>query len=223
MRQKKITTKPSDAPERSLRKSLGLAPTAAIAGLDEAGRGAWAGPVYAAAAVLPPDTDKDLLAALDDSKQLSPVQRSHLAKALHKHACVSVASADLEEISTHNILGATLLAMCRAVASLPLPPDAALIDGTNKPRDLPCPARTLVRGDALSFSVAAAGILAKVARDTEMERLDKLHPNYGFARHRGYGTAAHRESLKRLGVCPIHRKTFRPIAHLVAGESGSTK
>ena len=223
MHPQKTKTKPSDAPERALRNALGLPPTAAVAGIDEAGRGAWAGPVYAAAAILPPDIDKDLTLALDDSKKLSPAQRKDLAKALHQQAWVSVASASLEEIARHNILGATLLAMERAVSSLSPRPDAALVDGTNKPRDLPCHAQTLVRGDSLSLSVAAAGILAKVARDNEMERLDKLHPAYGFARHRGYGTAAHRKSLQRHGVCPIHRKTFRPIAHLVAGASNSTK
>lgn len=183
-----------------------------VAGVDEAGRGPWAGPVVAAAAVLDPATlPADLGTRLDDSKKLSKKVRDELFEALQEHALLGVGIASVAEIDARNILAATLLAMRRAVLDLPVSPDHALVDG-NRPPDLPCPVQTVIRGDGLSLSIAAASIVAKVTRDRIMAELALLHPGYGWERNAGYGTKAHRDGLQRHGVTTHHRRSFKPIA-----------
>lgn len=178
----------------------------AFCGVDEAGRGPLAGDVYAAAVVLPQGL---LIPGLDDSKKLSPARRESLAIFIKENAAAwSVALATVEEIERLNILGAAMLAMKRAAEALP--PGAArfaLIDGNREP-ELSIPLETLVHGDALSASIAAASVLAKTARDAAMLELDKQYPQYGFARHKGYGTKEHYAAIERYGPCPAHRRTF---------------
>ena len=177
----------------------------AVCGIDEAGRGPLAGPVFAAAVILPPD---GMIEGLNDSKKLSEKKRELLFDEIKKSAVsFSVAFATEEEIDQVNILQATFLAMHRACAGLNVPADGALVDGNRDPL-LNVPTRLIVGGDALSASIAAASILAKVSRDRLMLELDRLYPEYQFAKHKGYGTALHRELLHRYGPCPIHRKTF---------------
>ncbi len=191
-----------------------------VCGVDEAGRGPWAGPVVAGAAILDQRRlDPDLTAALDDSKKLSRKRREHLFAALHEGARdgiahLSTGTASVEEIDRLNILQATFLAMGRAVAALGLAPDHAIVDGNQMPR-LICPATTVIKGDARSISISAASIVAKVTRDAIMTDLDRDHPGYGFAAHAGYGTKAHREALERLGVTPHHRRSFAPIHNIL--------
>lgn len=187
-----------------------------VAGIDEAGRGPWAGPVVAAAVVLdraglPPD----LAAGLDDSKKLSASSREALFDGIALHAAVGVGEADVAEIDTINILAATLLAMRRAVDALPLAPDFALVDGTHAPQ-LDCPIRCIVRGDASSCSIAAASIVAKVTRDRMMAALARQCPGYGWERNAGYGTPEHAGALEKLGVTRHHRRSFAPIARLLS-------
>lgn len=183
-----------------------------VAGIDEAGRGPWAGPVVAAAAILDPDRLPAKLAArLDDSKKLKRTVREELLTALEGCADIGVGMADIAEIDRLNILQATMLAMQRAVASLPHLPEYALIDGNRAP-DLPVPAQTVVKGDSRCLSIAAASIVAKVTRDRIMDTLAQEHPGYGWERNAGYGTAEHRAALERLGVTPHHRRSFAPIA-----------
>ena len=191
-----------------------------VAGLDEAGRGAWAGPVYAAAVILPQDAEA--LASLDgvrDSKQLSPSQREILAIRIADVALtVGVGRGEQAEIDTLGIVPATRLAMRRALHALSAAPQALVIDALTLPGvDLPQDA--FPYADLRSLSVAAAGIVAKVSRDLWMvDVADVEFPGYGFAQHKGYGTRQHQEALGRLGICPIHRTSFRPIAVRV-GES----
>jgi len=183
-----------------------------IAGIDEAGRGPWAGPVVAAAAILNPATlPKTLTARLDDSKKLTRGVREALFAEILVHAETGVGVATVVEIDTVNILQATFLAMRRALANLPACPDAAIVDGNCTP-DLPCPTHPVIRGDGLSLSIAAASILAKVTRDRMMESLARDHPGYGWERNAGYGTAEHRAAIERLGITPQHRRSFKPIA-----------
>lgn len=188
---------------------------ALVAGIDEAGRGPLAGPVVAAAVILPPDHGIDGLA---DSKRLSAAQREALAADIRSRAVAwSLARVAPTEIDSVNILHATLRGMQRAVSALAPAPASALIDGDCCP-ELPVPAEALVGGDGREPSISAASILAKVARDTEMVALDARFPGYGFAAHKGYGTSAHREALMRLGACPVHRRSFAPVrAALSAG------
>lgn len=177
----------------------------AIAGTDEAGRGPLAGPVYAAAVILPMGLD---LPGLNDSKKLPEKKRDILFDLIREKAVsYGIASASHEEIDAMNILNASQLAMRRAVALLQPTPDMVLIDG-NVSRDFPMDTCTIVKGDALSMSVAAASVLAKVARDRYCVEMDRLYPAYGFLRHKGYPTKEHRELVERLGPCPLHRKTF---------------
>ena len=183
-----------------------------VAGIDEAGRGPWAGPVVAAAAILDPDRLPTALATrLDDSKKLKRHIREDLFAALEACADTGVGVADIAEIDRLNILQATMLAMQRAVAALSRPPEYALVDGNRAP-DLPVPAQTVVKGDSRCLSIAAASIVAKVTRDRIMDTLAKAHPGYGWERNAGYGTAEHRAALDRLGITPHHRRSFAPIA-----------
>ncbi|MBN1889843.1 MAG: ribonuclease HII [Thermoflexales bacterium] len=185
-----------------------------VAGIDEAGRGAWAGPVFAAAVILPHDAC--LPSQVRDSKQLSPAQREALYPLIGQAALAwSVGQADQAEIDTLGIVPATRLAMTRAVGALGLQPDALLIDAVRLP-DTPLPQRVLYHADALCLSVAAASILAKVSRDRWMVELDARYPGYLFAQHKGYGTRAHRQALARLGVSPVHRRSYRPVAARLA-------
>lgn len=180
-----------------------------ICGVDEAGRGPWAGPVCAGAVIL---VGRVAIDGLTDSKALSPARRAALAPVIKGEAAAwALGWASPEEIDRLNIRQATHLAMCRAVAGLSRAPDLALIDGNDPPRELPCPARAIVKGDASEPAIAAASILAKLARDALMAELDTAHPGYGFAAHKGYGTAAHAEALARLGPSAIHRMSFAPV------------
>ena len=178
-----------------------------VCGVDEAGRGPLAGPVVAAAVILTPDKIPD---GLNDSKILSQIRRELLLNELRKFAKIGIGIAEPEEIDRLNILGASLTAMRRAVLALPLAPDMALIDG-NKLPDLPCQAQAIVKGDSKSLSIAAASIVAKVTRDRLMVEADARYPAYGFSGHKGYPTAAHMETVARIGPCPIHRFSFKPV------------
>ena len=181
-----------------------------IAGVDEAGRGPLAGPVVAAAVILP---DGFTLEGLTDSKKISAARREKFYTALTTTAEIlwAVASADVEEIDRLNILRATHLAMARALGGLPQKPDHALVDGLPV-HGLPVPQTALVGGDTLSLSIAAASIIAKVTRDRLMVGLDEHYQQYGFARHKGYGVRDHLEALRQHGPCPVHRRTFQPVA-----------
>ena len=177
-----------------------------ICGVDEAGRGPLAGPVYAAAVILSPEYP---ILGLNDSKKLSEKKREALFDIIREEAVsYCIASASVEEIEQYNILNATYLAMSRAVAGLSQPPALALIDGNRIPPQLTVLAKTVVKGDTLSESIAAASILAKVSRDRLLVEMDKQYPQYGFAIHKGYGTAAHTAALREFGPCPVHRPSF---------------
>jgi ribonuclease HII len=178
-----------------------------IAGIDEAGRGPWAGPVVAAAVILDP---KNLPDGIDDSKALDADQRETVFKQIIATAVYGVGIADTDRIDRDNILNATLWAMSEAVAGLPAAPRLALIDGNKAPR-LSCEARTIVKGDSKCLSIAAASIVAKVTRDRMMMMLAREYPGYGFERHKGYGTPEHKAALERLGVSPVHRRSFKPV------------
>jgi len=186
-------------------------------GVDEAGRGPLAGPVYAAAVILDPARP---VAGLADSKTLTPRQRETLALEVRFRAVAwAVASASVEEIDTLNILQASLLAMRRAVEQLAVTPQLVLVDGLHRPR-LTIPVRAIVRGDATVAEIAAASILAKVARDTEMLALHQQHPQYGFDRHKGYPTSAHLAALREHGASAVHRRSFAPVRSLLLREGG---
>ena len=176
-----------------------------ICGVDEAGRGPLAGPVYAAAVILPPVT---VIPGLDDSKKLTEKKREELFPVICEQAIAyGIGFADEKEIDEINILQATFLAMRRAVEQLSVKPELALVDGNRDPV-LGLPARTVVKGDSLSANIAAASVLAKVTRDRYMLELAKQYPEYGFEIHKGYGTKRHYEALRAFGPCPAHRRTF---------------
>ncbi len=186
-----------------------------VAGIDEVGRGPWAGPVVAAAVILDIDRLTDeLRGTIDDSKRLSATRREAIAGQLFGCAHIGIGAATIAEIGELNILGATFRAMARAVAALGIAPDIALVDG-NRPPPLSCPVLTVIRGDSVSLSIAAASIVAKVTRDRIMARLAMRYPEFGWERNAGYGTAQHRAALDRIGVTPHHRKTFAPIKALL--------
>lgn len=179
-----------------------------IVGVDEVGRGPLAGPVYAAAVVLDPERPIEGLA---DSKKLSEKKRLLLSEQIQQQAkAFAIAQAQVDEIDQLNILQASLLAMQRAVSALSMTPDLALIDGNHAPV-LSIPTRTIIGGDNSEPSICAASIIAKVARDSEMQRLEQLYPGYGFAKHKGYGTKQHMQALSELGPCAIHRISFAPV------------
>ena len=201
-------TAPDDALERRLAKRFG----GPVAGVDEAGRGPLAGPVVAAAVILDP---ANVPAGLNDSKKLTEAVRERLFAEICASADVAVGIASIDRIDTMNILRANLWAMARAVDGLALRPAAALIDGRDVPPALPCPGEAVIKGDARSLSIAAASIIAKVTRDRLMVRLARAYPGYGFERHKGYGTKAHKAAIATLGPSPLHRKSFEPIRSLL--------
>jgi ribonuclease HII len=179
-----------------------------IAGVDEVGCGCWAGPVFAAAVILPLDSRIGLIR---DSKTLSPAQRQRLAEEIKSAAVAwAIGAASAEEIDALNIRKADALAMLRAVEGLGVKPQFVLIDAFRIP-GLAIPSKSIIHGDAEVKSIAAASILAKVARDSHMEELARLFPGYGFEVHKGYGTKVHQEALCRLGPCPEHRRTYEPV------------
>ncbi len=201
------------SPDLSFEQEARAAGYAAIAGVDEAGRGPLAGPVVAAAVILPHRLDE--LAGLNDSKQLSEKKREALFGALlgREDVVCAVGIATVEEIDALNILKATHLAMARAVEGLAVKADFCLVDGLPV-KGLPVEHRAVVKGDARSLSIAAASVLAKVTRDHLMIEADKQYPQYGFGKHKGYGTKAHMEALRKYGPCPLHRRSFAPVSQL---------
>ena len=187
-------------------------PPGLVAGVDEAGRGPLAGPVVAAAVIL---DERAPIAGLNDSKKLTAARREKLYDEIRAKAlCCSIAIASVEEVDRLNILQATMLAMQRAVEGLRLKPVCVLVDGNRLPR-LEVPAEAIVKGDALVASISAASILAKVHRDRWCEEIDRLYPQYGFAAHKGYGTALHLSALQAHGACPEHRRSFSPVAQVL--------
>ena len=196
-----------------------------VVGIDEAGRGPWAGPVVAGAVVIKNHhLSQLLLDGLDDSKKLSGKKRELLYEELFNeqkkgNLYIGIGEADCREIDNLNILQATFLAMKRAVAELPLCPDVALIDGNLAPGDFVCPVRTIIKGDALCMSISAASIVAKVYRDRLMCDLAQKYPHYGFEKNAGYGTKAHIEGLQKYGITPEHRKSYKPIQEVIKNHS----
>ena len=185
-----------------------------IAGVDEAGRGPLAGPVAVAAVIL--DPSKPRIRGLDDSKKLTHAKREALyEKIIERALSYSIVMVMSDEIDRINIFQATMTGMSRALAGLTPSAHEAWIDGNALPRDLPCAGRAIIGGDALEPAISAASILAKVTRDRWMVELDREHPGYGFAEHKGYGTPAHLAALQRLGPCPHHRRSFAPVKILV--------
>ena len=206
------TAKPSAAPDFAFEETLQVRHGAPVAGIDEAGRGPWAGPVVAAAVILDAAQVPD---GLNDSKKLTARTRETLYAAIMAHAHVGVGIADVARIDRDNILQATLWAMGQACKALPEQPAVALIDGNRCPA-LDCPAEALVKADALSLSVAAASIIAKVTRDRMMVELAETHPGYAWERNKGYGTRDHADGLKRLGVTIHHRRSFKPVRAILS-------
>ena len=187
-----------------------------VAGVDEAGRGPLAGPVMAAAVIL---DDQHPIAGLADSKQLTALKRDQLFDEIRAKAlCFAVAHATVEEIDQLNILQATLLAMRRAVLGLRLPPKLVLVDGNRLPV-LPMRCEAIVKGDSLIAAISAASILAKVTRDRWCDEVEVHYPAYGFAQHKGYGTAQHLAALQTHGACPLHRKSFAPVREVLAARA----
>ena len=206
-----MPTRPNWSAERLLWKQGYLR----VAGVDEVGRGPLAGPVFAAAVVFPHSFRTRLLPGLRDSKQLTAKARERLAPQVRRFAAgVGIGSASPSEIDALGIVGATVAAMFRAIRQLPQSADHLLVDALRLECDgLPC--RPIIHGDALCSSIAAASIVAKVARDSFMVELDALHPGYGFARHKGYPTAEHLAALERLGPTPLHRRSFAPVRRIL--------
>ena len=195
-------------------RERGLCP---VCGIDEAGRGPWAGPVVAAAVILIPDK---IPMGIADSKELSRKRRYELYDDIMLNALVGIGSADVVEIDNLNILAATMLAMRRSVADLDQKPRYALVDGNQLP-DLPCGAECIIKGDRYCISIAAASIIAKVTRDRLMMTLAKQYPGFGWERNFGYGTSEHRDSLARLGPNEMHRSSFAPIQKLLRNSVSS--
>ncbi|MFX0541639.1 ribonuclease HII [Roseovarius sp. S4756] len=199
-------------PDYSLEAAAQVAGARIIAGVDEVGRGPLAGPVTAAAVVL---DAADIPEGLNDSKKLGAARRIALYDTIAACAEVSIAHASVEEIEELNILRASHLAMERALAGLPRRPDLALIDGNMIPRGLTIPARAVIRGDALSVSISAASIMAKICRDYVMRDLAQHYPGYGWETNAGYPSPHHKEALRNLGVTPHHRRTFKPVHNIL--------
>lgn len=183
-----------------------------IAGLDEVGRGALAGPVGAGAVILPTNIDISLLDGVRDSKELTPAQRESLSPRIKKVALAfGIGMVSSEMVDEIGIVEATRRAMAQAIKKLGVSPEFLLVDALKLPK-IPLPQKAIIDGDKLSLSIACASIIAKVARDHLMINVEKKYPGYGFARHKGYGTPEHIDCLERFGPCPIHRRTFAPIA-----------
>lgn len=178
-----------------------------VAGVDEAGRGPLAGAVVAAAVMIPRGM---VIEGVADSKKLSEAKRERLAEQIKRECVYSIACAEVEEIDTLNILHATMLAMQRAIQGLQPAPHLVLVDGNRLP-DIDYAAHAIVKGDQLVPAISAASILAKVTRDHQLMALDKIYPQYGFSKHKGYPTRAHVEALEKYGVTPVHRKSFAPV------------
>jgi len=188
-----------------------------ICGVDEAGRGPWAGPVTAAAVILDPARP---ISGLTDSKKISEKKRFALEPEIKANAAYwCVAHAEADEIDQVNIREATFLAMQRAIAGIGIEPTRILIDGNALPNDLPAPAVAIIKGDLKEPAISAASILAKTARDRLMQTYGETFPGYGFDGHKGYGTAAHAEALSKLGPCPIHRTSFAPVRKAMLSET----
>lgn len=193
-------------PDFSFEKEANINGYKLVCGVDEAGRGPLAGPVCAAAVILPLEVE---INGLNDSKKLTEKKREELFPIILKKAVsYSISFASVEEIEQYNILGATFIAMNRAINGLDIKPDFALIDGNRTPTDCPVPTKTVVKGDYLSMSIAAASVLAKVSRDRLMLELDEKYPMYNFKKHKGYGTKEHIELIRRYGVSECHRPSF---------------
>ncbi len=198
-------------PDFQIEKALTQKGFKVICGVDEAGRGPLAGPVCAAAVILPIDCE---IEGLNDSKKLSEKKREMLYDVIiNKAVAYSIQFGTVEEIEKYNILNATFLAMNRAIEDLKIAPDFCLIDGNRVPKDIKFPCETVIKGDAKSCSVAAASILAKVTRDRLMLKYHEEYPQYNFAKHKGYGTKEHYEAIKNNGVCKIHRLSFLKNVH----------
>ena len=199
-------------PDLTLEDAARAAGATRIAGVDEVGRGPLAGPVVAAAVVLDPAC---IPPGLQDSKQLSAKRRDALAEQLYEMAEIGIGQASVEEIDQINILRASHLAMERAIAALPAPPDHVLIDGNMIPRGLTLPAQPVVKGDTRSVSIAAASIVAKIWRDRVMWDLAQQFPGYGWETNAGYPSKSHKEALRNLGVTPHHRRSFKPVHNIL--------
>lgn len=216
MRNKFDPSEIPQSPDLSFERGLWANDIQYVAGIDEAGRGAWAGPVYAAAVVLPcdPNIEKNL-AGVRDSKQVSPQKRTQLAATIRQFALAwAVASADAGEIDELGILPANRLAMTRAVNALKIPPEHLLIDALFLP-DVELGQTSLIKGDQRSLSIAAASILAKTERDAWMIKAHDQYPAYRFDLHKGYGTKTHQQRLAHEGICELHRKSYKPISNLI--------
>lgn len=207
---------PKSAPDDALEREHGF-PVARIAGVDEVGRGPIAGPVVACAVVLDPAR---VPVGLDDSKKLSEAVRERLFDEICAHHGVAVALGSVARIDATDIRAATLDAMRRAVAGLAEAPDHVLVDGVDVPPGLPCPGTAITGGDGRSVSIAAASIVAKVLRDRLMRLAAEEHPGYGFEAHKGYGVASHRTALAERGASPLHRRSFAPVARVIAAKGG---
>lgn len=194
-------------PDLSIEESV----SGVVAGIDEAGRGPWAGPVVAAAVIL---DRNNIPEGINDSKKLSAKKRVKIFEQLIKKAEIGIGIANVEEIDNLNILNATKLAMERAYRQLRLKPKTTLIDGNSAPL-LPCETITVIKGDSKSLSIAAASIIAKVTRDKIMEEIDKNYPHYGWKNNAGYGTKQHQDAITQFGICKHHRKSFRPVAEIL--------
>jgi len=193
-----------------------------IAGIDEAGRGPWVGPVMAGAVMfLNRNIHPFLFNNLNDSKKISAKKREDIYEIIKEESqkgnlCFAIGEASAKEIDELNILQATFLAMKRAADNLAIKPNIALIDGNRMPKNFICPTKCIIKGDSLSFSISAASIVAKVNRDHLMQKLALIYPGYGFEKNAGYGTKEHIEGLQKYGITPEHRKTYKPIKNLVA-------
>jgi len=204
--------KPKTMPDFRLEADLIASGAQVVAGVDEVGRGPLAGPVTAAAVILDPQR---IPRGLNDSKALPVKRREILVQELGACAQIGIGWASVAEIDAINIRNAAFLAMRRAVEALPIAPDHVLVDGNACPPDLPCAASPLIKGDARSVSIAAASIVAKVARDRVMAELDAVHPGYGWGTNAGYPTQEHRNALQHLGVTPHHRRSFAPVYQML--------
>jgi ribonuclease HII len=215
-----LRDRPQVRPDISFELGLLRSGVRHVAGLDEAGRGAWAGPVYAAAVILPIERF-DLarcLYGVRDSKQMTPAQRERWAIQISNIArAIGVGLSTSQEVDRLGLISATRLAMTRALSALCEPPEHLLIDHIRLP-DISLPQTPLPHGDTRVLTIAAASVIAKVARDHAMVAFDERFPGYGFSRHKGYGTSFHRQALQRLGACPIHRRTYAPIAALSSSQ-----